>query len=386
VNQVISDELGLHPSVINLAGKALASTRDGSDLADETLDVVAKWRSAHRFPLNTMKLWLVNKARQIDEDALVAQRLKRMSSIASKLSCHPTMKLTQMQDIAGCRAIVGSVNSVYAIAKAYGLSDIRHERVHVDDYIGHPKVSGYRSIHLVYRYRSDKKTTFNGLKVEVQLRSMSQHAWATAVETVGIFTKQALKSSQGERSWLRFFALMGDAMARRERTPGVPGMPDDPVLVREELRDLTHALDVEGHLKIFAEALKTPEKISTKDAHYFLLSLDPSAMKITVTGYKRDQLERADSAYLAAEKKAIERSARLDTVLVSVDTFALLKKAYPNYFLDTHRFIPAVNREIRPTSRRDNPAQRILPFPYFPLSYRQRQWNKLRSTKTGRFV
>jgi hypothetical protein len=33
---------------------------------------------------------------------------------------------------------------------------------------------------------------------------------------------------------------------------------------------------------------------------------------------------------------------RRDVVLVSVDSLEALKKAYPNYFLDTHRFIQAV--------------------------------------------
>jgi hypothetical protein len=69
-----------------------------------------------------------------------------------------------------------------------------------------PQKSGYRGIHLVYRYNG-RKTEYNGLKIEIQIRTVIQHAWATAVETVGMFTQQALKSSQGEQDWLRYFAL-----------------------------------------------------------------------------------------------------------------------------------------------------------------------------------
>src|ERR1019366_9744121 len=94
-----------------------------------------------------------------------------------------------------------------------------------DDYVDHPKASGYRSYHLIYRYFSDKKATHNGLKIEVQIRSQLQHAWATAVETVGTFIQQALKSSQGEEDWLRFFALMGSAIAYREHGELVPDTP-----------------------------------------------------------------------------------------------------------------------------------------------------------------
>jgi len=59
----------------------------------------------------------------------------------------------------------------------------------------------------------------------MQIRSQLQHAWATAVETVGTFLQQALKSSQGDEGWQRFFALMGNAMAMRERRPPVPNTP-----------------------------------------------------------------------------------------------------------------------------------------------------------------
>jgi hypothetical protein len=42
---------------------------------------------------------LLNRARQVDEKALVAQRLKRFPSIYKKLGDNPNMKLSQMQDI-----------------------------------------------------------------------------------------------------------------------------------------------------------------------------------------------------------------------------------------------------------------------------------------------
>lgn len=39
----------------------------------------------------------------------------------------------------------------------------------------------------------------------MQIRSKIQHSWATAVEVVGAFTKQALKASAGDPRWLDFF-------------------------------------------------------------------------------------------------------------------------------------------------------------------------------------
>ncbi|WP_457767666.1 RelA/SpoT domain-containing protein [Cyanobium sp. ULC082] len=72
---------------------------------------------------------------------------------------------------------------------------LKHKLLRVDNYQAEPKPSGYRGIHLIYRYRSNKSETYNGLLLEVQIRSPLQHAWATAVETVGTFLKQSLKGT-----------------------------------------------------------------------------------------------------------------------------------------------------------------------------------------------
>ena len=222
--------------IVNRAGRILVSP-DGHSVPEQehALIVINNWRSSHSFPLNTFKIGLLKKAQQVDGHSLVAQRLKRLSSIALKLVRFPDMKLSQMQDIAGCRAIVSSTSHVDTLVKLYKHGGMKHKLVHEDDYIRQPKRSGYRGIHLVYKYFSDRNDTHNDHKVEVQLRSVMQHIWATAVETVGTFIRQALKSSQGEEDWLRFFALMGTAIALREKTHIVPDTPTEMRILKPEL-------------------------------------------------------------------------------------------------------------------------------------------------------
>jgi hypothetical protein len=182
----------------------------------------------------------------------------------------------------------------------------------------------------------------------MQFRSLLQHAWATAVETVGTFIQQALKSSQGEQEWLRFFSLMGTAIAFREKTAPVPDTPTSPVELQRELRQLVRKLKVQDHLRVYAAALGDPEVVGARrDAHYYLLELDPIGKKIKVTGYKSDELDRASTDYLAIERRALSGPSIHDAVLVSVESIEALKRAYPNYFLDTHRFIMAVNLAIK---------------------------------------
>jgi ppGpp synthetase/RelA/SpoT-type nucleotidyltranferase len=343
---------------INQAGRLLAHSCNQEELPGSALDVIGNWRACHSWPLNTFKLWLLGKSKEVDDRALVAQRLKRLSSISLKLQRFPAIKLSQMQDIAGCRAVLSTVQHVDQMVQKYKKSDLKHTLIREDDYIREPRSSGYRSIHLIYRYFSDKNTIYNDLKVEVQLRSTLQHAWATAVETVGTFTQQALKSSQGKQEWLRFFELMGTEIAFRERTPLVRDTPTSRSELKDELQYYAEILDVENHLKLYAASLQMPERAGEyKAAKFFLLELDPSAMRLRITGYRAEQLDKASSDYLTVERRAIEQGK--DAVLVSVDSFRALKRAFPNYYLDTHRFIQIVKQAVARSKKtpRTDPRQ-----------------------------
>ena len=100
-------------------------------------------------------------------------------------------------------------------------------------------------------------------------------------------------------------------------------------------------------LRTYGAALHTAELSSAtdKDASYFLLNLDPYAQEVTVSGFKRGELAKATEAYLDAEKKIKDKSGQ-DAVLVSVDSLASLRRAYPNYFLDTGVFVDLVDNII----------------------------------------
>jgi ppGpp synthetase/RelA/SpoT-type nucleotidyltranferase len=328
---------------IDAAGAGLVRRKYTALELDNILTVINNWRASHSFPLNTFQCTLRRKARQIDSNALIAQRLKRLSSIYEKLRRMRRLTMSEMQDIAGCRAIVTSVEHVTSLARLYKEGDIKHKLDHEDDYIKNPKPSGYRGIHLIYRYFSDRKETYNGQKIEMQLRSRPQHAWATAVETVAIFTKQALKTSQGQQEWLRFFALMSADIAIRERSEPVPDTPTDKSILKKELREHVSHLDVEQRLHAFGTAVHATETASA-DAHYFLLRLDPSTKQLSIKGYAFGERDRASSEYLETERAVRESGA--DAVLVSVESLEALRRAYPNYFLDTDVFIGMVKKAI----------------------------------------
>lgn len=250
-----------------------------------------------------------------------------------------------MQDIGGCRAVVGTVLNVRQLRRLYTNSRHRHELVKNTDYILQPKKSGYRGIHLVYKYRNKNFPAYNGLLIEIQLRSRLQHIWATAVETAGTFLNQALKSSEGPKDWLRFFALTSSAFALSERTPPVPNTPEDQSALLPAMATLAKSLDVQERLYAYGQALKFLEDEELRGAHYYLLQLRPAERRLTITQYTAEQLDLATANYLSAEKD-VAGSPGAQVVLVVAESVEALRRSYPNYFLDTQEFIEELRQRI----------------------------------------
>jgi ppGpp synthetase/RelA/SpoT-type nucleotidyltranferase len=187
---------------INRAGEILVSDKATVGERENALQTLNDWRVLHLVPLNTFQITLRNYVKKTSgNDGIVAQRLKRIPTILDKLKRQPQMQLARMQDIGGLRAIVPTVQNVRELEKYYTKyrpkdKSKQHILKRQYDYIIEPKESGYRGIHFVYEYCSPQEE-YNSLQIEIQLRSRLQHLWATAVETVGFFVQESLKSSQG---------------------------------------------------------------------------------------------------------------------------------------------------------------------------------------------
>jgi hypothetical protein len=315
----------------------------------DAIGVAQNWRTSHAMPLLTFRMGLSQRAKRVERNAIVAQRMKRMASVLNKLRRENTMKLSQMQDLGGCRAIVSSPTEVRRLFEMYR----RHNpslfpsegSLKCYDYISEPKEDGYRGIHVVGRYaaRVGTNAPWNGQRIEIQLRSQLQHAFATAVETVTTFTREPLKFGAGPEEWRRFFSLVGSAFAIREGTSQVPGTPSDEKELGRELFDITQALKVKQKLNGWADALKTLPRRNMQGAKWLLLVLDTSVNTIRVTGYA-DRTEATDT--IAALEKS-GKIGQLDAVLVWVKSAKSLKSAYPNYYADTHAFTEALEAALQ---------------------------------------
>src|SRR5690606_18658096 len=71
---------------------------------------------------------------------------------------------------------------------------------------------------------------------------------------------------------------------------------------------------------------------------YHLITLDSSARTVTIRPFPVARLEEANLAYAAIEART-KVGEPVEAVLVSAGPVELLRKAYPNYFLDTQVFV-----------------------------------------------
>ncbi len=325
-------------SQIIKAGKTIKK----ADISDQSLaqatKIIDNWRAAHAFPMHVIYMHLRRMAGE-NNNIIVAERLKRIDSIVNKLKREPLMSLWTMQDLGGCRFIVPFVKDIYEYADKYEKSRKRHILRSQDDYIQNPKISGYRGLHRVYEYHSDSVDTYNkNMLIEIQFRTHLQHLWATAVETMGLFTKEAIKSGQGSVDVKRFFLLSSALLAKRENQPIPPGVIDDIAEIISELESINaknNYLDFLSGIRV-AVNFQT-QKIKDKKASYYILILNYNTRRLSVKSFMPSQFDEANNIYNSIESTRAET--KIDAVLVNVSSFKSLKSAYPNYFSDIGEFV-----------------------------------------------
>ncbi|MFJ4253741.1 hypothetical protein [Microbacterium sp. NPDC090003] len=321
------------------AGKVLRNP--GADPAERAgaLTVAEAWRRAHAYPMNTWQIRVRRYAKGI-EGSSVVQRLKRMPSIEKKLQRFDNMQLSTIQDLGGVRVIVPRVADVRMLQRKLLDRPGEHQLTGHEDYLTSPKPDGYRSVHLVHAYGTRRSTPWEGLRVEVQIRTRIQHTWATAVETVDLFTGQRLKSGAGDEWWREFFALMSGELAAAEGLPAVPGVSADVAERRKRLQEIQDEFDVLKRLSAFRHVTSDGSGYSGK---FLVLDLDIRDTFITINSFPdRDEAIR--------KYESLERHVRdnpyYDILFVAIDDVDDLKEAYPNYFADLRDFINLVENAI----------------------------------------
>lgn len=325
-------------SQINKAGRIFISQNSTNEEKNVALKVINNWRASHAYPLQI----ICSHLRRNNPNAIVVQRLKRLDSIIDKLNRNKdhVMELYRMQDLGGCRVIVDSIEDVYKAVDKYKNSRVRHILKKEYDYIKIPKESGYRSYHMVYKFYSDRKDTYNkNMLIEIQFRTKLQHIWATAVEMMGIYTKSNLKASSGNKDILRFFTLVSSIFAIQEKTPICPNTPEWMDELITEIETLDKKYNILSTLNALNVTINYTSNLKMTGKNlYYLLILNYDEKNVRIKSFHASKIEIATKLY-----DKIEKESACNVVLVSATSFETLRLAYPNYFVDISAFVKNLN-------------------------------------------
>jgi ppGpp synthetase/RelA/SpoT-type nucleotidyltranferase len=316
---------------INRVGEYLIG-KNSAISENEANDVLKYFRLTHQHPMTLFRHTIDRKLKKHDITALVSQRLKRIPSIVKKLKIQKNMSLSRMQDIGGLRIVVNTIDEVDLIRaelkKTENHSNFKFTFVNEEDYIKTPPDSGYRSIHMIYKY--DKGIDLNKqCRVEIQIRTKLQHSWATAVEVTGTYLNQPLKQGFGEDKYLSIFKKISKLFISLE-TKKI-----DYEFIQEVEQDIKK-IELLQKLQSFNIVSKHLE--SNAKGKYVLLKMSFKKGDIEISQYSDAKFEQANKDYLDMELENRDNKT-VEIVLISIQDIKKLQQSYPNYFMDTTDFI-----------------------------------------------
>jgi ppGpp synthetase/RelA/SpoT-type nucleotidyltranferase len=314
---------------VNRAGENI---RRGNATAED-LAVIDEWRAAHRGVLNTFQAILRTRTR--GTNITVAQRHKRKRTIFNKLERFPKMLLARLDDVAGCRLIFQDMVALYSFRDGFHSARFKHKlRNEKDtyDYIKTPKPTGYRGVHDVYEYDVNSRVGkgLAGLNVEIQYRTLVQHAWATAVEVIGFITESQPKFQRGDKRYENAMALASEILARAHEGCKGP-FPD---LGDREVAAQFMALDKELGLLRTLRGLNAANKEVSNRRNAILIFSPKGELEVKSFRYDQDALR----VLFDLERDMPDQ----DIVLVRAETSEDVRLAFRNYFSDAQDFIRLV--------------------------------------------
>ena len=208
------------------------------DIADEDLQLLNDYRLSFAPAYRTVVETLQN-ALKLEPTGRPA---KSTNSISDKLR-RESLRLRQMQDIAGCRVVVGDVvredEVVGCLIEAFAETSVMDRRK--------TPSHGYRAVHVIVRH--------GGMPVEVQVRTELQHRWAQLSEKLSDVIDPSIKYGGGPDSLKSKLMRLSEAVGKVEvlenrilsaetRSEYVAEFAE----IKKEFKDLLEEMIEQGHL------------------------------------------------------------------------------------------------------------------------------------------
>lgn len=297
--------------------------KDVKNISEGDYEMLQNLRTSYKSALSSIFKTIEFLAHKVDKNCVCTCRIKRIESIISKLVRYPEMRVNRAEDIAGCRCIMSSIDNVYSLLER--IQKKQHKlpfevKGKIYDYITNPKESGYKSIHINVSLKNDNK------RVEIQLRSLEQHNWATLVEITDLLYGLKLKEI-GRESHEELYKL--------HRLLSKP--PQEIVANYAEIKQIADIVIKYNYIQkiggVFAKNYIDVRKhwcsLKQTSRHYFLISTG-------VDGIPDIQsFSDFDSAEVMYFEQFISNKSNKNIVLTHLQktNFAKISVAYSNYFL-----------------------------------------------------
>ena len=291
-------------------------------IADEDLRMLQSLRLSYKEPLAIIFKSIERIAYKVDHDSICTYRVKRIESIISKLIRFPEMQVNRAEDIAGCRCIMSSTEKTYELYNRLLRNKDRLPFVikgTIHDYIKEPKKSGYRSIHINAVLKDG-----DNRRIEIQLRSLEHHNWATLVEITDLLYSMKLKEhgQAANQDLFEFHRLLS--------LPSQDVSKKDKYFIADTAIKYNYVETIgDVFARNYLDVRRQWNRMKLQHCHFFLISTGsdgiPDFMGFT-------SFEDAEQAYFA---KFINNNENRNIVLTHLQRtdFTKISVAYSNYFL-----------------------------------------------------
>ena len=302
---------------INRLGKRILLTE--LSLGINILNDLQKFRLSFATPLTEVFKDITSLSTKVHRASIVAFRLKRISTIVNKIHRNPKMNLSRMGDIAGIRCIFYNEREVYKFIDLIDKNFLIKGRVR--DYIIEPKEIGYKAIHIHVLHKE------SGKQIEIQVRTIAHHNWATLIEITDLLYNLRLKEI-GSKSHPKFAIFHSLLSSNRDLT----------------IKEANLIYNVLNKSNFITELNKTFRRNIIEVKRQWLSKKSSDCFHLI--SVKRDEIPSLESFsdFKSAEKVYFEKykednEAEIVLTYVKKPNFQQISIAYANYILSYHTFM-----------------------------------------------
>lgn len=326
---------------INKIGDAIAAR--GGEITPEELELLQEFRTSFSKPLVNVFNSMRELADTVHPSSILAFRLKRIDTIINKLPREKGMDLSRMGDIGGIRCIFYNDAEVY---KAKELIENTFETGgKTRDYINDRKRDiGYKGIHVYVKDPISKR------RIEIQLRTIDHHNWATLIEITDLLYGLRLKELgfKSDEKFGKFHALMSS----------------DKQLTKNEANLIYEVLEERDFISVLSKTfrknnaeVKKRWASEDKDNSFFLIEASKTEIP-TLKSFKT--FDEAEEAYFERYKE--NQSAEIVLTSIKKPNFKQISVAYANYILSYHTFTSDITPIIQELAKEALEDKKVFKF------------------------